>query len=88
MNYQNTNIFQKLTLKQKISIVVSVVTSIILLVFFAFTFFFIALGIGAIIFISRLPFWGNKTKRPYASSAKTPRVYRHDRSKDDDVIDV
>jgi len=88
MNYQNNDIFQKISLRQKISIAVSLVAAIILLFFFAFTIFFIALGAGAIIFISRLPFWRSKTQRSYTSPSKTPRIYRHDPSKDDDVIDV
>ncbi len=88
MQYQNAQIFQKLTLRQKISIAVSLLFAVILLFFFAFTIIFIALGMGAIIFISRLPFWRGKTKRPHASPSKTPRIYRHDPAKDDDVIDV
>ena len=88
MQYQNANIFQKLTLRQKISIGVSLVSAVILLFFFAFTIFFIALGVGAIIFISRLLSWRGKTRHPRASPSKYPKVYRHDPAKDDDVIDV
>ena len=88
MEFQNANIFQKLTLRQKISIAVSLITVVILLVFFAFTIFFIALGIGAVLFISRLLFGRKKPRQAYTSSTNNPRIYRHDRSKDDDVIDV
>ncbi len=88
MNYQNNEIFRKLSLRQKISIAVSLVTAIILLFFFAFTIFFIALGMGAVIFISRLAFGRRNTQQTHSAPPNTPRIYRHDPSKDDDVIDV
>ena len=88
MQFQGTNIFQQLTLKQKISIVLSLIAGVILLFFFAVTIFFIALGVGVIILISRLPIWGNRSRTSYTSSTKKTRIYRHDPAKDDDVIDV
>ena len=88
MQYQNAKIFQKLTLRQKISIAVSLLFAVILLFFFAFTIIFVALGIGAIVFISRLLFGGNKTRQPNSPPPGRPRIYRHDTAKDDDVIDV
>jgi len=88
MYYQTNNIFQKLTIKQKISIAVSLILAVIFLVFFAFTFFFIALGVGAALLISRLLFGRGKTQQNYTGPNAKPRVYRHDPAKDDDVIDV
>jgi hypothetical protein len=87
MQFQGTNIFQQLTLKQKISIVISLIAAVILLFFFAVTIFFVALGIGFIILISRLPIWDNRSRTTYTTTKKT-RIYRHDPAKDDDVIDV
>lgn len=88
MNYKNNDIFQKLSLRQKFSIAVSLVGAIILLFFFAFTIFFIALGAGLVIFILQLPFFRKKARQSHKISPETPRIYRHDPSKDDDVIDV
>jgi len=87
MKFQGTNIFQQLTLKQKISIILSLIAAVILLFFFAVTMFFVFLGIGVIILISRLPIWGNRSRTTYTTTQKT-RIYRHNPAKDDDVIDV
>ena len=88
MNYKNNDLFQKIPLRQKISIAVSLIGVVILLFFFAFTIFFIALGAGLVIFVLQLPFWRKRTRPSHKVPPETPRIYRHDSSKDDDVIDV
>lgn len=88
-----SNVSQKLSIGQKIGLVLSLIAGLTFLFFFAITFFFVALGAGAIIFLSNLLFGRKRFRRqPSTPSAGPPpagpKVYRRDSSRDDDIIDV
>lgn len=83
-----THISQNLSIWQKMGVALSAIAGIAFLFFFAITFFFVALGVGAIIFLSNLIFGRRRFKRPPGAPAATPRIYRNDPSRDDDIIDV
>ena len=83
-----TNVSQNLSIWQKIGLALSAITGLAFLFFFAVTFFFVALGAGAVIFLSNLLFGRRRFNRPPNAPAAAPKIYRHDPSRDDDIIDV
>ncbi len=84
-----TNVSQNLSIWQKIGLALSAITGLAFLFFFAVTFFFVALGAGAVIFLSNLLFGRRRFNRPPDTPpAEAPKIYRHDPSRDDDIIDV
>ena len=82
------NVSQKLSIGQKIGLALSLIAGLAFLFFFAVTFFFIALGAGTVIFLSNLISGRKRVRYQSPTPSSTPKIYRHDPSRDDDIIDV
>lgn len=83
-----TNVSQNLSIWQKIGLALSAITGLAFLFFFAITFLFVALGVGAVIFLSNLLFGRRRFNRPHNAPAAGQKIYRQNPSRDDDIIDI
>lgn len=81
----------KLTLWNKITLILWIGISLALLSFFTFTFFIIALVVGVVIFTMSF-FRSTPGSARYSQQDKVPPFpnpnYRHKPPKDDDIIDI
>jgi len=80
----------KLTVWNKLSLMLWIVACLALLSFFTFTLFVIALLAGVVILTLKFFRRGPGPRFPQANATTTyqTRIYRSDRPRDDDIIDV
>ncbi|KMP10969.1 hypothetical protein UR09_04740 [Candidatus Nitromaritima sp. SCGC AAA799-A02] len=81
---------KKLTLLNKISLILWIVISLALLSFFTFSLFVIALTAGAVIFALNFFRRGPSSQFPHEGNGSIyqSRVYKPTNPRDDDIIDV